>query len=86
MGDFILSGQIPCAQNWYTAFQVDLNYPLVILSHQSCDHRRELDWPHDLHQLLIMSLLHFFKSRFTPCEAEQPPQGIELQEKEAQKD
>ena len=29
---------------------------------------------------------HFFKLGFTPCEAEQPLQGIELQKKEAQKD
>ena len=28
----------------------------------------------------------FFKLGFTPCKAEQPLQGIELQEKEAQKD
>ena len=27
-----------------------------------------------------------FKSGFTPCKAEQPLQGMELQEKEAQKD
>ena len=29
---------------------------------------------------------HFFKSGFTPCKAEQPLQGTELQGKEAQKD
>ena len=28
----------------------------------------------------------FFKLEFTPCKAEQPLQGMELQEKEAQKD
>ena len=28
----------------------------------------------------------FFKLGFTPCKAEQPQQGMELQEKEAQKD
>ena len=28
----------------------------------------------------------FFKLRFTPCKTEQPLQGMELQEKEAQKD
>ena len=28
----------------------------------------------------------FFKLGFTPCKAEQPFQGMELQEKEAQKD
>ena len=28
----------------------------------------------------------FFKLGFTPCEAEQPLRGMELQEKEAQKD
>ena len=28
----------------------------------------------------------FFKQGFTPCNAEQPLQGMELQEKEAQKD
>ena len=28
----------------------------------------------------------FFKLGFTPCKAEQPLQGIELQEKETQKD
>ena len=30
--------------------------------------------------------LIFFKLGFTPCKGEQPPQGMELQEKEAQKD
>ena len=30
--------------------------------------------------------LIFLKLGFTPCKAEQPLQGIELQEKEAQKD
>ena len=30
-------------------------------------------------------MLHFFKLGFTPCKAEQPLQGMELQEKEAQK-
>ena len=28
----------------------------------------------------------FFKQGFTPCKAEQPLQGMELQEKETQKD
>ena len=28
----------------------------------------------------------FFKLGFTPCKAEQPLEGIDLQEKEAQKD
>ena len=28
----------------------------------------------------------FFKLGFTPCKAEKPQQGMELQEKEAQKD
>ena len=31
-------------------------------------------------------LLFFFKLGFTPCQAEQPLQGIELQEKQPQKD
>ena len=30
--------------------------------------------------------LFSLKSRFTPCKAEQPLQGMDLQEKEAQKD
>ena len=30
--------------------------------------------------------LYFFKLEFTPCKAEQPPQGMESQEKELQKD
>ena len=30
--------------------------------------------------------MFFLKLRFTPCKAEQPLQGVELQEKEAQKD
>ena len=30
--------------------------------------------------------MHFFKLVFTTCKAEQPQRGIELQEKEAQKD
>ena len=32
------------------------------------------------------SLISFKKLGFTPCKAEQPLQGMELQEKEAQKD
>ena len=31
-------------------------------------------------------LILFLKLRFTPCKAEQPLQGMELQEKSAQKD
>ena len=31
-------------------------------------------------------VIGFFKLRFTPCNDEQPLQGMELQEKEAQKD
>ena len=31
-------------------------------------------------------LLFFFKLGFTPCKAEQPLRGMELREKEAQKD
>ena len=34
----------------------------------------------------IISLQFFFKLGFTPCKAEQSIGGIELQEKEAQKD
>ena len=30
-------------------------------------------------------MIFFFKLRFTSCKAEQPLQGMELQEKEAQK-
>ena len=33
-----------------------------------------------------MKCLGFFKLGFTPCKAEQPLQGMELQEKGAQKD
>ena len=33
-----------------------------------------------------MSLNAFLKLEFTPCNAEQPQQGMELQEEEAQKD
>ena len=33
-----------------------------------------------------MQIQTFFKLGFTPCKAEHPLQGIELQEKEAQKD
>ena len=32
------------------------------------------------------NLFIFFKLGFTPCKAEQPLQGMELQEKETQKD
>ena len=35
--------------------------------------------------LTVLSLF-FFKLEFTPCKAEQPLQGMELQEKETQKD
>ena len=39
---------------------------------------------------LFSQVLHhnnfFFKLGFTPCKAEQPLQGVELQEKETQKD
>ena len=31
-------------------------------------------------------MFFFFKLGFTPCKAEQPLRGVELQEKEAQKD
>ena len=34
----------------------------------------------------LLSLLFLKKSGFTPCKAEQPLQGMEFQEKEAQKD
>ena len=34
--------------------------------------------------LTVLSV--FFKLEFTPCKAEQPLQGMELQEKEIQKD
>ena len=34
----------------------------------------------------LYSLIFLKKLGFTPCKAEQPLQGIELQEKEAQKD
>ena len=36
--------------------------------------------------LFILFLLFFFELGFTPCKAEHPLRGIELQEKEAQKD
>ena len=32
------------------------------------------------------SSCNFFKLRFTPCKTEKPLQGMELQEKKAQKD
>ena len=35
---------------------------------------------------IIGSIFIFFKLGFTPCKGEQPPQGMELQEKEAKKD
>ena len=34
----------------------------------------------------LLGRVFFFKLGFTPCKAEQPLQGMELQEKEAQKD
>ena len=42
-------------------------------------------------KLTLISHLHlvletFFKLGFTPCKAEQSPEGLELQEKEADKD
>ena len=36
--------------------------------------------------LWIYHFFLFFKLAFTPCKADQPLQGMELQEKEAQKD
>ena len=38
--------------------------------------------------IILFKLVHmyFFKLGFTPCKAEQPLQGMELQEKEIQKD
>ena len=41
-------------------------------------------WPPFSLQVPLMK--HIFVLDFTPCKAEQPLQGIELQEKEAQKD
>ena len=41
----------------------------------------------EIFKLLFESPPYFFKKLgFTPCKAEQPLQGMELQEKEAQKD
>ena len=37
-------------------------------------------------EILIPKVAIFFKLGFTPCKAEQPLQGMELQEKETQKD
>ena len=37
-------------------------------------------------QILKMAFHLFFQLGFTPCKAEQPLQGMELQEKEAQKE
>ena len=37
------------------------------------------------HLRLDLEFLKFFLLEFTPCKAEQPLQGMELQEKEAQK-
>ena len=39
-----------------------------------------------LHGKFINIFIFYFQLRFTPCKAEQPLQGMELQEKEAQKD
>ena len=39
-----------------------------------------------LKQLQFVKYSHFLKLGFTSCKAEQPLQGMELQEKEAQKD
>ena len=57
----------------------------------------ELNFFENFHSIFISSKIypkiylfvgHFFKKEvgFTPCKAEQPLQGVELQEKEAQKD
>ena len=35
---------------------------------------------------MIITTIYFFKLGFTPCKAEQPIQGMDLQEKEARKD
>ena len=37
-------------------------------------------------KLTVFFFYFFFKLGFTPCKVEQPLQGIELQEKETQKD
>ena len=37
-------------------------------------------------QYVFVCFFVFFKLGFTPCKAEQPLRGMELQEKEAQKD
>ena len=34
---------------------------------------------------MLKKKIFFFKLRFTPCKAEEPLRGMELQEKEAQK-
>ena len=41
---------------------------------------------HNLNSVYTSWVLEFFKSRFTPYKVEQPLQGMELQEKETQKD
>ena len=39
-----------------------------------------------LKKLILRREAHFFYLGFTPCKSEQPLQGMELQEKESQKD
>ena len=41
---------------------------------------------HSLYNKGFSFFIYFLKLEFTPCKAEQPLRGMELQEKEAQKD
>ena len=56
-------------------------YWLGINSHSRTTKYKAQSYPFD-----ACDLHFFFKLRFTPCIAEQPLSGMELQEKEAQKD
>ena len=55
-------------------------YPLYISQKAFKWHKR------DLNPLFVIEKHSFFQLGFTPCTAQQPMQGMELQEKEAEKD
>ena len=74
---------------------------LILVFVSLCVYKAKAAWPSKLSKLLLMYLLFhirfaqffdmlkkkifLFKLRFTPCKAEEPLRGMELQEKEAQK-
>ena len=73
MADFVLGAQILYALNLYTVFNIDLKHPLRVNNK-------------DPSSIFPKIPKLFLTLGFTPCKAKQPLWGLELQEKEAQKD